>query len=151
MLIGCGLVSSFRPAPARLLRQTAAAAMAPLGVPLRSLWNLREGQTYGVHPCNFGRPLADLAPRWPAVEFVDIDGKDYPDQESDAALATRVQAVLQYILEHRELSEIAVVSHCVWLHALIAECSVQTTDMVPWFDQGECRTIAVCFGTPAAP
>lgn len=130
-------------------RQTATAAMAPLGVPLRSLWNLREGQTYGVHPCNFGRSLAELAPRWPAVEFVDIDGKEYPEAETEEALAARVRAVLQYIMDQRELSELAVVSHCVWLHALLAECSVQTNHMLPWFEQGECRTITVCFGKPA--
>ena len=116
---------------------------------LHVLWNLREGNTYGKHPCNVGKTAAELEIAWPHVSgFEHCRDMGYSELETEAELDGRVHDVLEHLARAADqgLREVAVVTHCVWLAALWERCSKhdQARDS-PWWQNGEVRSVELEF------
>jgi hypothetical protein len=116
-----------------------------------SLDSIREGLTYGRHPCNARSELAALKEEF--GNQVNLAGLTETDElwdsgggeETKEELMRRVSTFLAWLAQRPE-NTILVVTHCVFLHALFNDVLVCDSECdTDWFLPGEMRSVVLDF------
>jgi hypothetical protein len=115
-----------------------------------SLDTIREGLTYGIHPCNARRKVSSIKAEFASVDFSEVSEEDDmwergDGQETNEQLLLRVTAFLAW-LERRPETNVLVVTHCVFLFGLLNEVLECDEDCnKDWFTPGELRSFTLQF------
>jgi broad specificity phosphatase PhoE len=136
--------------------QTALGACSSIDPPFAILDEIKEGMTYGIHPCNRRSSKTKLQQDFSQHHQLDLshlpehDPHFWPDmvQEEEEHLRKRIVAFLQW-LENRPEKDILVVTHCVVLFTLmnhILSCDDLSEVEQGWFEPGEMRSFVLQFG-----
>lgn len=135
---------------------TAVKACAGIHAPFFVTDDIKEGMTYGLHPCNVRRTRTELQHQFSGVDFSHLPEHDphwWPQLsgETNGQLHARIRLFLEWLVRRPE-GHIIVFTHCVVLFELLN--SVVTCGPgcnADWFERGELRSFVLEFGDAAEP
>jgi broad specificity phosphatase PhoE len=143
----------------RRTMHTALGASSDIDAPFVILDEIKEGMTYGLHPCNRRSTKTELQREF--ADFHQLDFSQLPEHdphwwpklvlEEEGHLKDRLEIFLHW-LEQRPEENVLIVTHCVVLFNLlngVLACDSLSDCDREWFSPGELRSFLLQFqGAP---